>query len=233
MSFVKIKLIDFTTFLKKHYPSSILSPETFSHHQYIFDIPSSKPNVAVRIFSSIQKTTGLSTDYGEDTIKVILVNTKNNKIVAGGDKHIKRMANWRLKLTELIPLLLGDADAIQARTCPLCNAPLILVSSKHGASKGRRFYGCTNYPKCKHTESASTSTAVPSTTSITPKLSTLSSPLPFLSEQSDIDANGFVCPKCKGTSYRILKTHRDRDNDITHWDAECATCGLSGEILND
>jgi hypothetical protein len=36
-------------------------------------------------------------------------------------------------------------------TCPKCASPLVLRSSKSGANIGSKFYGCTAYPKCRHT----------------------------------------------------------------------------------
>lgn len=34
--------------------------------------------------------------------------------------------------------------------CPRCGAELVLRTAKHGENKGNSFYGCSNYPKCKH-----------------------------------------------------------------------------------
>jgi restriction system protein len=43
-------------------------------------------------------------------------------------------------------------DRHQSTTrCPKCGASLILRTAKTGVNAGRRFYGCSGYPKCKHT----------------------------------------------------------------------------------
>jgi len=33
--------------------------------------------------------------------------------------------------------------------CPKCGAPMVLRVASHGEHKGRQFYGCQNYPKCR------------------------------------------------------------------------------------
>lgn len=35
--------------------------------------------------------------------------------------------------------------------CPKCASPLVLRTSKSGAAASSKFYGCTAYPKCRHT----------------------------------------------------------------------------------
>ena len=37
---------------------------------------------------------------------------------------------------------------IDNNICPNCNIPLVLKTSK----EGNKFYGCSNYPKCKFTK---------------------------------------------------------------------------------
>ncbi|NLX94549.1 MAG: restriction endonuclease [Rhodopirellula sp.] len=39
-----------------------------------------------------------------------------------------------------------------ARACPLCGGNLILRTAKRGFRAGESFWGCTNFPRCKHTE---------------------------------------------------------------------------------
>ena len=36
-------------------------------------------------------------------------------------------------------------------TCPKCASPLTLRMAKTGPNAGSKFYGCTTYPKCRHT----------------------------------------------------------------------------------
>ncbi|MBU4349933.1 topoisomerase DNA-binding C4 zinc finger domain-containing protein [bacterium] len=35
--------------------------------------------------------------------------------------------------------------------CPKCGSPMILRIAKRGSNTGGKFYGCSNYPRCKET----------------------------------------------------------------------------------
>ena len=39
----------------------------------------------------------------------------------------------------------------QKNLCPKCGSALVLRVSKKGVYAGNKFYGCSNYPKCKYT----------------------------------------------------------------------------------
>lgn len=43
----------------------------------------------------------------------------------------------------------GAGAAVKERTCPKCQGVMVSRKSKFGP-----FYGCANYPKCKHAEKA-------------------------------------------------------------------------------
>jgi len=43
----------------------------------------------------------------------------------------------------------------KARACPKCGSELILRIAKQGFNKGNQFYGCSSYPKCRHTTQVS------------------------------------------------------------------------------
>lgn len=45
----------------------------------------------------------------------------------------------------------------QIPVCPKCGATLVLRTAKHGANAGNKFYGCSNYPQCRHIENVNTS----------------------------------------------------------------------------
>lgn len=36
-------------------------------------------------------------------------------------------------------------------TCPRCDVPMVLHTARRGANSGSKFWGCPNYPKCRHT----------------------------------------------------------------------------------
>jgi hypothetical protein len=37
----------------------------------------------------------------------------------------------------------------QPPSCPKCRIPMVLREAKRGKNKGRRFYGCANFPQCR------------------------------------------------------------------------------------
>lgn len=50
-------------------------------------------------------------------------------------------------------VLVTDAPPVQESAslkCPKCGGDLVLRVARRGANKGKEFYGCSNYPKCKH-----------------------------------------------------------------------------------
>ena len=49
--------------------------------------------------------------------------------------------------TEPIKLEVTERQVLK---CPKCNGDLILRTATRGANAGKRFYGCSNYPKCRY-----------------------------------------------------------------------------------
>lgn len=52
--------------------------------------------------------------------------------------------------TEAQPVL-----STQSKVCPSCGCELVVRTAKKGGNAGSRFYGCSAFPKCRHTESGS------------------------------------------------------------------------------
>ncbi len=44
-------------------------------------------------------------------------------------------------------------DENRTLKCPRCNGNLVLRTATRGANAGKQFYGCSNFPKCKYTQS--------------------------------------------------------------------------------
>ena len=42
----------------------------------------------------------------------------------------------------------AEARAGDAQVCPICGSPLVLRTARCGARAGKKFYGCSAYPKC-------------------------------------------------------------------------------------
>lgn len=43
----------------------------------------------------------------------------------------------------------ADASRPSAPSCPQCRTPMVLRTAKQGARKGKSFWGCAQYPKCR------------------------------------------------------------------------------------
>ena len=84
--------------------------------------------------------------------------------------HIKAQRQYNAKdlATQLLPLLnmrgnpsVEAVSALQqasirwantarsAPSCPRCGVEMVLRTAKGGANRGKQFYGCPNYPKCR------------------------------------------------------------------------------------
>ena len=48
-----------------------------------------------------------------------------------------------------LPIPSGDSP--EGPECPRCRQPMVLRKASTGPRKGRPFYGCSNYPKCRET----------------------------------------------------------------------------------
>jgi restriction system protein len=50
------------------------------------------------------------------------------------------------------PAMVASTPAPVARVCPRCGQELVLRQAKRGPNAGGRFWGCSGYPRCRHTE---------------------------------------------------------------------------------
>lgn len=55
---------------------------------------------------------------------------------------------WATRKTHLASL---EARHTSTTTCARCGSPLVLRTVRGGAKAGSQFYGCSGYPKCRHT----------------------------------------------------------------------------------
>jgi ssDNA-binding Zn-finger/Zn-ribbon topoisomerase 1 len=46
------------------------------------------------------------------------------------------------------------------------------------------------------------------------------------------DRDSALCPKCK-TKLLVRESHRNEDGDVSYWNVECLSCGLTGKVWND
>lgn len=63
-------------------------------------------------------------------------------------RHGALPKTWQTRKTHLASL---DARHSSTTVCARCGSGLVLRTVKSGAKAGSRFYGCSSYPKCRHT----------------------------------------------------------------------------------
>jgi hypothetical protein len=113
--------------------------------EYIFDIAILKvPGLVIRIYSSVDKITGMNRDKGSDSIRLVVMRSDNEMPLAEPEK-ILRTIGWSNRMHEKTRELIGHAINL---VCPKCKILLVYKTGKHGA-----FLGCVNYPTCNHTHS--------------------------------------------------------------------------------
>lgn len=61
--------------------------------------------------------------------------------------HIDKIHNIKPQPKEEKPA--KEPEKATVILCPKCGSPMILRTASKGANKGRKFYGCSNFPKCR------------------------------------------------------------------------------------
>lgn len=96
----------------------------------------------VKIYSTIDKLTGVSRERGRDSIKLVLAKPRDLKPIRPKFTHVYRLNTWpgnfRQHLREVLESYLGR-DLKCRRT--KCGGELILKKTKRGTN----FIGCSNY----------------------------------------------------------------------------------------
>ena len=70
-------------------------------------------------------------------------------IAKGSLDEIKFLQDFYTNLESSIKQMKKDSvdESQETKVCPKCGAPMVLRSGPYG-----KFYGCSNYPKCKNIE---------------------------------------------------------------------------------
>lgn len=112
-------------------------------YTYLVRIPNKR--IAVLIRSSI-KQDGFAALSGDDSIRLVLINTETEHPLAEKiDAWTQRTVGWQKRMIEKIKMLYKKGTEMS--NCPVCNTGVMV--KKEG--KFGVFYGCSNYPSCKHT----------------------------------------------------------------------------------
>ncbi len=92
--------------------------------------------------------------YGPADTETLRRWIQEERVLAGDYISIEDEEEWNLiSSNPLFSDLFGEvnSDETEEIRCPRCNAKMILRTARKGKNRGKKFYGCTNYPKCKNT----------------------------------------------------------------------------------
>jgi len=114
----------------------------------IFDYE--KDGFIIRVFSSISENEGICKESGKDAIRVAILFETQDGSIRGIKKfsHITRQENWQIHLKRRVMKAFNYIPMI--RICPDCSN---LLSLRKNKSNNSEFFGCSQYPDCRYTES--------------------------------------------------------------------------------
>lgn len=72
-------------------------------------------------------------------------------------QHIKEVKEIQHKQEVAAQAPVASAQGSQAGICPLCGGRLVLRTATRGANAGNKFWGCSNFPKCRYIKNISSS----------------------------------------------------------------------------
>lgn len=114
-------------------------------HCYLVRINNGNAKRAAILVRSSVGADGVSAGTGEDSIRLYLVNAETGQPLAKKvDAWTTRVIGWRKRMTNKIRELYGKG--LRMKNCPKCNGVMLQRTGRFG-----EFYGCSNYPQCKHT----------------------------------------------------------------------------------
>ena len=104
--------------------------------------------VTMRVYTSVDKRTGVSRKNGSDAIRVYLFYRDKNGTVKRlcGTRRVHRTQNWTKNLSTRI--MKASKNVFSKHTCPKCDSPMVLRTN---GNSGNTFWGCSSYPVCSHT----------------------------------------------------------------------------------
>lgn len=106
------------------------------------------PDVCIRIFSTVDKSTNVSRDKGSDAIRTTVWDKKSEMNIGGRTKTL-RIKTWKENLEPKIVDIINDTKSrvTECKDEDCKTGWLIEREGKYGS-----FLGCTRYPSCNYTE---------------------------------------------------------------------------------
>lgn len=110
--------------------------------------------LSLRVYTGINPN-GNSRDVGADAIRCNIfwrkvVDGKAEMVKVWTSKRVNRVESWQKNLADR--LLSANVASTSFKLCSECGGLMVIRTTK--GKKGSEFYGCGNYPNCKHTEAA-------------------------------------------------------------------------------
>jgi len=98
---------------------------------------------------------GFVVTSGEFTRDAVSFSRDNNIVLLDG-KALRRMIREQSKLQDLPKrnVTLSQPQGSTKHICPQCGEALVLRTARKGRNQGKRFYGCSSFPKCRYTKTA-------------------------------------------------------------------------------
>lgn len=113
---------------------------------YAYDLNLPTDELTIRVYSSVDRRTGVSRGTGEHSIKCVVWSYEIDAPV-GGRVFTQRVDTWRKNLSAKVVSLYGEWRNYQYK-CPDCHSTMALRDGPYG-----EFLSCTRYV-CDHTEGA-------------------------------------------------------------------------------
>lgn len=136
---------------KTQMPDNVTSSATFLKYIHSFN---KKIFTAAEVAELIQRINDLKLERGIKTgfqHRKFVRQIVNEKHVVNNPKIKSAISNQiRVSKNELLPQPEPVAEEIvEEKLCPKCGAMMIQRTAKRGSHIGERFWGCSNYPKCR------------------------------------------------------------------------------------
>jgi|TARA_Y100000310_G_scaffold243112_3_gene247525 hypothetical protein len=103
-TYVEITLEEMQQCLPKDKGWEVLVGDFSSEYVFGWQIPS-KPDLLIKVYTSIRKQNAVGRSKGQDAIRVVCVLHKDGKtqpVVSAKDKRVNRTTNWRVNLRKLV-----------------------------------------------------------------------------------------------------------------------------------
>lgn len=101
--------------------------------------------LTLRVYSTVDKSTGMTRGKGEDAIRLVVWDRHTNKPVTGKKKTL-RIQTWEKNLSKKIKEYMEQPEEHISK-CPECSELMLVKEGQYG-----KFLGCQRWPDCDGTK---------------------------------------------------------------------------------